>query len=68
MSTLNLEQAAELLKLHPQTVLQRARSGVIPGAKPGKCWVFIEEDLIQWLRTLYNTGGMQGKEVRHYAL
>jgi excisionase family DNA binding protein len=57
MNTLNLEQAAELLKLYPQTVLQRARSGEIPAAKPGKCWVFIEEDLIIWLRSLYNKGG-----------
>jgi excisionase family DNA binding protein len=57
MNTLNLEQAAELLKLHPQTVLQRARSGEIPAAKPGKCWVFIEDDLINWLRSLYNTCG-----------
>lgn len=57
MNTLNLEQAAELLKLHPQTVLQRARLGEIPAAKPGKCWVFIEEDLIIWLRSLYNNGG-----------
>ena len=57
MNTLNLKQAAELLKTHPQTVLQRVRSGVIPAAKPGKCLVFIEEDLIQWLRSLYNKGG-----------
>lgn len=54
MMTLDLQQAAELLKLHPQTVLQCARSGDIPAAKPGKCWVFIEEDLIDWLRSLYN--------------
>jgi excisionase family DNA binding protein len=56
MNTLTLNQAAELLKLHPQTVLQRARAGEIPAAKPGKCWVFIEDDLINWLRSLYNKG------------
>ncbi len=55
MKTLDLEQAAQLLKLHPQTVLHRARAGEIPAAKPGKCWVFIEEDLIEWLRSHYNT-------------
>ena len=57
MNTLTLDQAAELLKLHPQTVLQRARLGETPAAKPGKCWVFIEDDLINWLRSLYNTCG-----------
>jgi excisionase family DNA binding protein len=54
MQTLNLNAAAELLKIHPQTVLERARSGDIPAAKPGKRWVFIEEDLINWLRSQYD--------------
>lgn len=55
MKTLDLAEAAQLLKLHSQTVLQRARSGDIPAAKPGKCWVFVEEDLINWLRSHYNS-------------
>ena len=54
MKTLDILEASALLKLHPQTVLQRARAGVIPAAKPGKCWVFIEEDLIDWIRSQYN--------------
>jgi excisionase family DNA binding protein len=53
MQTLTLDQAAKLLKLHPQTLLQRARNGDIPAAKLGKCWVFIEQDLIQWIRLQY---------------
>ncbi|MGZ4979612.1 MAG: helix-turn-helix domain-containing protein [Methylobacter sp.] len=53
---MDLAEASELLKLHPQTVLQRARSGEIPAAKPGKCWVFVQEDLINWLRSHYNDG------------
>lgn len=52
--TLDLGQAADLLKLHPQTVLQLARVGDIPAAKPGKRWVFIEDDLLNWLRSQYN--------------
>jgi excisionase family DNA binding protein len=53
MQTLTLEQAATLLKMHPQTLLQRARNGDIPAEKPGKCWVFIEQDLIEWIRLQY---------------
>jgi excisionase family DNA binding protein len=53
MQTLTLIQAATLLKLHPQTLLQLARSGDIPAAKPGKCWVFIQQDLIEWIRLQY---------------
>ncbi len=67
MKTLDLLEAAKLLKLHPQTLLQRARAGEIPAAKPGKCWVFIEEDLIDWIRSQYNRPqqdvGQGGKEV-----
>ena len=54
MRTLDLKQAAELVKLHPVTLQARAKSGEIPVAKPGKCWVFIEADLLDWLRSHYN--------------
>jgi excisionase family DNA binding protein len=53
MVTLNLEEAAELLKIHPSTLQAKAASGEIPAAKPGKRWVFIESDLFDWLRTQY---------------
>jgi len=51
--TLDLREAAELLKMHPQTVRRLAIKGIIPSAKPGKCWVFIEADLVAWLRSRY---------------
>jgi len=55
METLNINEASELLKLHPSTVLAKARSGEIPAAKPGKRWVFIDIDLIDWLRKQYTS-------------
>jgi excisionase family DNA binding protein len=51
--TLTLREAARLLNMHPVTVQERARAGELPGAKPGKAWVFIEEDLVSYLRSLY---------------
>ena len=45
MHTLNLKQAAVFLKMHPVTHQSKAKAGEIPGAKPGKSWVFIDEDL-----------------------
>lgn len=36
MNTLDLHQAAELLKVHPVTLQQRAKSGEIPGTKNGR--------------------------------
>jgi hypothetical protein len=53
MRTLDLREAATFLKLHPEEVRRRARMGVLPGAKAGKRWVFIDLDLADYLRSLY---------------
>lgn len=53
MRTLNLEQAAAFLHMHPYTVMQKVHTGEIPAAKPGKRWVFIEDDLADYLRGQY---------------
>ena len=53
MQTLDLHQAAAFLKMHPEEVRRRARLGQLPGAKAGKRWVFIEDDLAAYLRSLY---------------
>ena len=46
METLNLEQAAAFLNMHPVTLQAKTRAGEIPAAKPGKCWTFIQDDLV----------------------
>ena len=48
-----VEEAAAYLRMHPATVLAKARQGRIPGAKPGKRWVFLKEDLDAFLRSFY---------------
>ena len=53
MRTLDLEEAAEFLRIHPHTLEAKARSGEINGAKPGKRWVFLDVDLADWLRSQY---------------
>ena len=53
MTTLDLTEAAEFLKVHPETLRQRVKSGTIQGAKIGRSWVFIKEDLINYIRTQY---------------
>jgi hypothetical protein len=67
--TLDLKQAAKFLNMHPVTVQEKARAGIIPGAKPGKCWTFIEDDLAGYIRSLYpcNQQALQsdkGKELK----
>ena len=47
--TLGVTEAAQLLHVHPQTLMARVRAGVIPGCKVGKAWVFVESLLIEYL-------------------
>src|SRR5688572_29591504 len=53
MHTLDLQQATAFLKMHPEEVRRRAKLGLIPGAKPGKAWVFLEDDLADYVRSHY---------------
>ncbi|MFQ5760421.1 MAG: helix-turn-helix domain-containing protein [Acidiferrobacterales bacterium] len=53
MMTLGLHEAARFLRMHPEALRQKAKAGSIPGAKPGKCWVFLETDLADYVRSQY---------------
>lgn len=61
--TLDLKQAARLLRMHPVTLMKKARSGEIPGAKVGKQWVFIQVDLLEYIRAQYSSRALQGEHV-----
>lgn len=54
MITLTLLEAARFLKVHPEELRRRAKSGLIPGAKVGRAWVFLQDDLADYLRSLYS--------------
>ncbi len=47
MRTLDLQEAADFLRLTPSELARKAREGVIPGARPGRRWVFLEDDLVE---------------------
>jgi hypothetical protein len=53
VNTLTLLQAAGFLKMHPEEVRSRAKRGLIPACKPGRRWVFIDDDLAAFLRDQY---------------
>ena len=55
MKTLSLKEAAELLKCNPEVLRQKAKAGIVPAAKPSKSWVFIEDDLVAYIRSLYSS-------------
>src|SRR5450759_3699853 len=53
MRTLNLQAAAQFLHMNPEELRQRAKAGKVPAAKVGRRWVFLEEDLAAYVRSLY---------------
>lgn len=46
MSTLSVPQAAEVLKVHPKTVLDMINAGQLPAAKIGRAYVMMEKDVL----------------------
>lgn len=52
-ASLDLDAAAEFVGLHPDTLRERAASGIIPGCKIGKEWRFLDVDLIGYMRGQY---------------
>jgi excisionase family DNA binding protein len=48
--TWGIKEAAAFLRIHPDTLAERARAGEIPGCKVGRSWVFMPELLTEFLR------------------
>jgi excisionase family DNA binding protein len=48
--SLGLEEAARLLRLAPSTLRKRAAAGSVPGYKPGRQWVFLPEEIAQYVK------------------
>lgn len=59
MRTLSLSEAADFLGLHPVTLQERARAGVVPGAKVGRAWRFLDVDLVEYMRAQYPSSQKQ---------
>ena len=51
LKSYNSEEAAEFLHLSTNTVLKRVGSGELVAYKPGRRWVFLEEDLVAYLKS-----------------
>jgi hypothetical protein len=53
VKTLDLKEAAAFLRMHPEELRSRAKRGLIPGAKIGRKWVFLQDDLANFVRSRY---------------
>jgi excisionase family DNA binding protein len=52
MKTYDVHEAADFLKIDRSTALELASTGVLPGAKVGRAWVFMEDELVNYLRDI----------------
>lgn len=50
MRTYGVDECGEFLKVDRTTVLKLAGDGILPGAKIGRSWVFLEDELIEYVR------------------
>ena len=66
METLDLHEAADFLKLHPEVLRRRARAGQVPAAKVGRCWVFLHEDLVGYLAQAKEFHASKGEPFHSY--
>jgi len=53
MRVLTLTEAAVLLHMTPDGLRKKVIKGDIPGAKIGKRWCFLENDLVECIRSSY---------------
>lgn len=68
MPTLDITEAARLLKVHPKTLQGLARAGRIPACKIGRAWVFLESMLLDHLTKLSAVRVVSGGEENYSCL
>lgn len=59
--TLTLAEAADMLKVHVDTVSDLIRRQGLPAARFGRAYVLIDDDVIAWVRTQYDHRPQEGE-------
>jgi len=52
LKTLDLTEASALLQMSREVLRRKAKTGDIPGAKPGRHWIFLESALAEYSEKL----------------
>lgn len=50
--TLNIQQAADLMKVHPKTVLDRINDGTLPAGRMGRAYVLMTKDVLAYIEAV----------------
>ena len=48
---LTLADASKIMKISPQSIRLKIKSGEIPFTQPGKQYLLLEEDVYKWIET-----------------
>jgi len=51
-NTVDVEQAAELMKVHPKTVKDLINSGALPAGKIGRAYVLMTKDVLNYIENM----------------
>jgi len=49
-ATVNITEAAEILKVHPNRLYELIDAGDIPAARIGRAWVMMRDDVLKYVR------------------
>ena len=49
MSTVDIQGAADLMKVHPKTVLNLIQTGALRAARIGRAYVMLERDVMSYI-------------------
>jgi excisionase family DNA binding protein len=68
--TVDITQAAELMKVHPKTVLDKINSGELAAGKVGRAYVFMTKDVLALIEheIISQTAKRMGTPQRHQSL
>lgn len=47
--TVDINQAADLMKIHPKTVIDKIQAGELPAARIGRAYVLLTRDVLQYV-------------------
>ena len=72
-ATVDINGAADLMKIHPKSVLHLISSGIIPAARVGRSYVLLHKDVMifiedQVIRQTAERLGSPGRRIRGKAL
>lgn len=62
MSTVDIQGAADLMKVHPKTVLNLIQTGALRAARIGRAYVMLERDVMSYIerQIVEQTAGRMG--------